>query len=147
MNSIRYSIYCRPSRRRDGRRAAMTLIEVLVGMALLGSLVAAISLAKARSTRQLAQSRRQLAAVAATDQLLTQWWRTTGGGLAVGDGQLPGDDGFSWRIVSVDKPALENLPVRPVRLEVIDQKNKDNTTPMFMLELLLPVPSEDANGE
>ena len=51
----------------------MTLIEVVGGLALLGTLLVAVLLAKAKYTRQAATADRKLQAVAAADELLTAW--------------------------------------------------------------------------
>ena len=54
----------------------MTLVEVVAGLALLGSVLVALLLARAAYLRQWARADRQLQAVAAADELLTVWHRS-----------------------------------------------------------------------
>src|SRR4051794_34521543 len=81
------------------RRAhrAMTLIEVVGGLALLGTLLVAVLLAKAKFTRQAATADRKLQAVAAADELLTVWRQDSNALPRDGVGPVPGDRQFSWR--------------------------------------------------
>ena len=58
---------------RETRRPAMTLVEVVGGLALLATLLVAALLAQGRYMRQAASADRRLQAVTAADALLTSW--------------------------------------------------------------------------
>src|SRR5687767_11024896 len=83
-----------------GRRA-MTLVEVVGALALLGVLLVGTLLAKARSTRQAALADRRLEAVAAADALLTAWRRDPQSLARSGGGRVSGEADLSWRTRTV----------------------------------------------
>src|SRR4051812_8008804 len=85
--------------RRRARRA-MTLIEVVGGLALLGTLLVGVLLAKAKFTRQAATADRKLQAVSAADELLVAWRQDPLALPRDGVGTVPGGGGdrqLSWR--------------------------------------------------
>jgi type II secretory pathway pseudopilin PulG len=82
-------------------RLAMTLIEVVGGLALLGTLLVAVLLAKAKFTRQAATADRKLQAVAAADELLTVWRQDPNALPRDGSGSVAGDRQLSWRTRTV----------------------------------------------
>jgi hypothetical protein len=113
---------CRTFSRRWPAARAMTLVEVVAGLALLGSVLVGILLARGACLRQTARSNRRLEAVAAADALLTAWHqdpallKPEGGGPLAGDGQL------AWRTAIVPSAEARSLGARIVRLEVFDQR-------------------------
>jgi hypothetical protein len=52
----------------------MTLIEVAAGLAILGTLMASLLVARSRYLRQWATAGRKQEAVIAADALLSAWW-------------------------------------------------------------------------
>lgn len=64
---------CVPCNSRNRLRPAMTLIEVVAGIALLGTVLTTTVLAQARLLRQHQRALVKLQAIEAVDQLLTQW--------------------------------------------------------------------------
>jgi type II secretory pathway pseudopilin PulG len=103
-------------------RLAMTLIEVVGGLALLGTLLVAVLLAKAKFTRQVATADRKLQAVAAADELLTAWRQDANALPRDGAGPVAGDRQFSWRTRTVANPEIAALGAQTVRLEVLDDR-------------------------
>ncbi len=120
-----------------GAGHGFTLVEVLAGLALLGTLMATAMLVKARYTRQMAMSNRRLEAVAATDAMLQAWWakKTLP---HTGSGDVPGDLGLTWRTTTHNQVAKTNHPVEleTTRLEILDRRNPHADGPILTLELL-----------
>lgn len=142
-----YSNYWRRNGRSGYSEPGLTLIEVLLGLVLLGSLLAAVSLAKAGFKVQLATAQRQLRAVAAADQWLATQWQASQAIPDQGEGLLPGEDGFAWRIGLSDNPDIEELQARAVLLEVIDKRLNAQDSVILALELVLPDSAEGVDSE
>jgi hypothetical protein len=114
----------------------MTLIEVVAGLALLGSVLAGVLVTKAAYTRQARAAERRSAAAAEADALLTAWW---------GDQKLkPRDDagltpkGFRWvRRIRPD-PKAEALGMQVLHLELTDPSTSVPESPVVVVELVVP---------
>src|SRR4051812_1146961 len=106
--------------RRRTRRSALTLVEVVAGLALLATLLVAVLGTKARVTRQWAHANRKLEAVAAADRLLAGWWATPATFPRKSSGNVPGDAGLNWRTTPVGNDAVRPLGASVVRLEIVD---------------------------
>src|SRR4029434_11142198 len=55
------------------RPAGMTLVEVIAGLVVLGTLLAAVTVARGRFLRQWAEADRRVPATRAADALLSEW--------------------------------------------------------------------------
>jgi|GEM_PF-2739955 len=123
-------------------RRGMTLIEVVAGLALLGTMLVAIFVIHARLIRQTALAHRKAAAVQATDALLTKWsvdWST----LPIGT-EEPLDDHpqMSWSVIEVANPEVEALGAKAVELRVTDSQADTDGSPLVTVQLVIPVESE-----
>src|SRR6476646_1672368 len=94
---------------RQRRQLAMTLLEVVAGLALLASLLGALLLAKVRYARQAAGADRRLEAVAAADALLAAWHQNPQALPRDGSGMVPGDGQLAWRTRSITNTGIEDL--------------------------------------
>ena len=100
------------------RRAGLTLIEVVAAIAILGSVLVGIVLAKSRHTRQLALAERKQQAVRAADRLITRWW-TREQGIPVGEqGVLKSDKSLHWHTREMPNRRLNHLDARVVRVSL-----------------------------
>ena len=126
----------RPARPNFAR--GMTLIEVVAGLALLGTLLVGIVLAKVRYTHQWTAAERRVQAVGAADDLLSAWWADAGSFPRRDAGEVPGRPGLAWRTAPVSNPAVEALDARAVRLEVFDRAAP--TDPPVVVDVVLPPP-------
>ncbi len=129
---------------RPSSARAMTLIEVVAGLALLGTLLVGIVLAKVRFTQQWTAADRRVQTVRAADELLTAWWATPGGFPRRAAGDVPGRPDLSWRTEPVSNPAVEALGGRAVRLQVIDRRDPAGSTDPVTVDLVLPPTAEAA---
>jgi prepilin-type N-terminal cleavage/methylation domain-containing protein len=96
----------------------VTLIEVLAGLVILGTLVAALALARGRAMRQYADAELRLQAARAADAMLSIWLDGPADAVPIrGGGALSGVPGCTWRTVPVLDPSADQLGVVVVRFE------------------------------
>lgn len=99
-------------------RRGLTLIEVLAAIAILGTVLVGVVLARSRHTRQLADTHRQNALVRATDELIASWW-SSAEGVPVEQSGVCGPNGeMVWQTRVVSNRAVETMGARVVRVEV-----------------------------
>ncbi len=132
-----------PSSRAPARRGA-TLIEVLAGLVLLGTILASALVARGRFQRQWRDADDKLAAVRAVDELVGDWLRLPPGASPVpGEGTLPGPSSLTWRTSWRADAGAQRLGVRVARLEVLDARRRARE-PVLSVEFLLPAPAPPA---
>lgn len=137
----RTSTTCSPS----WRSAGLTLIEVTAALAILGTLLVGVVVAKARHTRQLHDARRMEAVVKAADELIAGWWISPDGVPEEAAGSMPGDAALSWTTRIVENAELQEIGVRVVRLELraapsIRRGDDQADEPILAVDLPLRVP-------
>ena len=100
----------------------MTLIEVLCGLVLLGTVLASVCVARGRFLRQWGAADRRLQAVRAVDAMLSQWIAGSPDSVPLpGYGHLQGAPNLIWRTRRIREVNAANLGVVIVRLEVFQQ--------------------------
>src|SRR3954454_13523328 len=95
----------RARRRRGADRRGVTLIEVLAGLVLLGTVLASVLIARGRFVRQWAQAEQRLASVHAADAMIARWM--SGGPQAVpvpAQGAVDDLPGYTWRTRWIPSP-------------------------------------------
>ena len=128
---------------RRWRRRGHTLIEVLAALAILGTILVGVVLAKADLTRQLAHTQRLSAAVRATDELIATWW-TSPRGVPVGETGLTGTEKpLAWRTCLAGNPTVESRGARVVRVEVREVDAEPQVEPLVVVDLVLPDPARE----
>jgi hypothetical protein len=120
---------------------ALTLIEVVAGLALLVAIMAALLLAKAHWQRRLVDAGRRLAAVSAADALLSEWWQNPKAFPVHSGGAVPEHANMRWQTTLIQNKAVEQLGTRAVRLEILPA---DPTPPpaLCSVEVVLPNPDD-----
>lgn len=131
----------------------MTLIEVVAAIAILGTVLVGVVIAKSRHTRQIARAQRTHAAVRAADDLIASWWLSAEGVPIGAHGVIEADHTLAWRTRLIDNAAVLRLGAQVVRVEVRDaatspaaQESADMHAleadkPLVVVELLLPDPA------
>ena len=118
----------------------MTLVEVIAGLVVLGTLLAAVTVARGRFVRQWAEADRRLQATRAVDALMSEW--LSGSPQAVpthARGPLIGGAANQvWRTQVIRDPAAAALGAIVVRLEVFDMPTL--AKPTLTVDFLLPSP-------
>lgn len=120
-------------------RAGITLTEVVVSLALLGTLLVSLVVAHGRQTRQIREAQRRLQAADLVDAFLSDRFRDDvrwQGGAS--EGRL--DETFRWRLVEKKDRAAARLKSVVMRLEVLSDlpRTASNERPVLAVELLVP---------
>lgn len=123
------------------RARGLTLIEVVAAVAILGTILVSVVLAKARHTRQLARAQHTSAAVAAADELITRWW-SDGRRVPIDEsGAVADRAGLTWRTRTLDETGASRLGGRVVRVELFapaEAHGVDPDEPLLFVDLVLP---------
>jgi prepilin-type N-terminal cleavage/methylation domain-containing protein len=147
---------CMPAKRRRAmRHQAMTLIEVMCGMVILGTLVMSLLVVRSRSLHQWALAERRQEAITAADKLLSGWWASPQEMPRKSHGILP-EDSMAWQTHVLDNSVAKEMGGEVVRLEIFD--NRDSAAPaeqnagenslnlhsqaLATVDVLLPVPEQ-----
>jgi type II secretory pathway pseudopilin PulG len=122
----------------------MTLIEVLAGLVVLGTLLVAVAVARARFIRQWSEADRRLRATRATDAMLATWFTGDSASIPTNARGLLDDapTDFAWRTHAVPNRDAAELGATIVRLDVFDRRTATSegalqTTPIVSVDLLL----------
>ena len=123
-------------------RAGLTLIEVVASIAILGTILVGVVLAKARYTKQSALAERLLQASQAADELIAGWWGSPDGVPVGRQGALEGGHHLRWETRVVPNPAIESLGARVVRVQILDNSSGSavmGNEASVTVDLVLPV--------
>src|ERR1700722_8784644 len=92
------------------RNSGTTLIEVLAGLLILGTLLASVIIARGRFANQISQADHRAAAVRAIDAQLTTWLAGPRQNIPLGrEGALADLSGTYWRTRAMRQPAADQL--------------------------------------
>ena len=113
----------------------MTLIEIVVGLVILGTILASLAIARGRFARQWAAADRKLTATRALDSLITGWMERPL--VPVNrQGPLPDAKNFTWRTRAVRAPD-PILQTATIRVEVFDGEKPRDDAPVLSVDLLV----------
>ena len=116
--------YSGRSRVSGHRRQGTTLIEVLAGLLLLGTLLVSVTVARGRFIQQWTAADRKLTAIRWADSQIAQWLAGPVTAVPVGgEGTLDAPAKCSWRTRRVADTSAESLGAAVIRLEIIDREN------------------------
>jgi Tfp pilus assembly protein PilV len=132
-----------PARSAKRPLSGLTLLEVVAAIAILGTVLVGLVLAKARHVRQLAEARRLSAAVRAADSLLADWWTRPEGVPDNESGPVGTDGSLVYATREVPSAAVERLTCRVVRVEIRQAATQvpgaeTPDEPLVAVELVLP---------
>src|SRR3954463_11233756 len=92
----------RAGARRVAKRRGVTLVEVLAGLILMGTVLASVLIARGRFVRQWAQAEQRLAATRAADAMMSRWMSGPPQAVPVpAQGPVDGLAGYVWRTRSL----------------------------------------------
>jgi prepilin-type N-terminal cleavage/methylation domain-containing protein len=131
----------------------LTLIEVMAGLAILGTLLASLVVARGRYVHQWALATRKEEAVQAADRLLAAWWINPDKLPRNAAGDVP-DGKLRWRTHVVESVAAEDLKVQIVRLELFETGNnagqavayRTEQRPLAQVDLVMSPPAKVVEG-
>jgi type II secretory pathway pseudopilin PulG len=114
----------------------MTLIEVLAGLVVLGTVLASVTIARGRFMQQTARAQNKIQAGHAVDAMLSSWMSGPPDLIPVpAQGALEGTSRLTWQTRWQPNPAAENLGARVVRLSVIDRF--DTAGPLLSVDFVI----------
>ena len=106
----------------------MTLVEVVTGVVILGTVLASLAVARGRFARQWSEADQKLAATRALDALINEWM--SGGGTPAprvplqAEGPLAGLRDCVWRTQTVRDASAAQLNAVIVRVEAISRPSR-----------------------
>jgi type II secretory pathway pseudopilin PulG len=118
----------------------VTLVEALVGTAVLGGVLVAILLADAGFRRQTRKAEDRVVACHIANELLASWWPTAVNPDSFprnGEGSVETRPGWSWRTQSAECEALEEAGGEVVALEIVSPEHP-TADPLVRVEVVLP---------
>jgi type II secretory pathway pseudopilin PulG len=129
----------RPSSRQS--TLAFTLLEVVVGLTLMASVLVGSLLAFSAHQKQRRNADAKIAAVAIADELLNQFTSSSEGIPVGGRGPIVGQRNWFWRTSVVGAAAPARVPLRVIRLEVVEVNERGALRPLATVDVVEPLPS------
>lgn len=125
---------------------ALTLIELVAALAVLGVLLAGVLTAKSRLQTQWVSAEATLAAVDGADALLEGW--LSAHELPINaSGDVPGEAGLVWETRALEDEAAERLLAEVVRVSIYRADDRDEAgerRAILSVDVLAPLPGVDA---
>lgn len=121
---------------RGWQRSGFALIEVVVGLALLGSLLSVLLVAHSRQLLQTRRAQARLMAVAALDAWLVEHHQRLDELARSGRGTLAENSEYEWKATVLEQPELKSIAARVLRIEVF---GKERDGALCSVELLMAV--------
>ncbi len=117
----------------------------MAAIAILGTILVCVVMAKAGHTRQIALTKRTNAAVRAADELITRWWTSEEGVPEGRQGLIEGDESLAWVTCAVENREIEGLGGRVVRVEIREAdpgavRPDEAVDTLVTVDLVLPAP-------
>jgi prepilin-type N-terminal cleavage/methylation domain-containing protein len=132
---MKLCVRCSSSR---GDRRAMTLIEVIAGIALLGTILATTVLAQARLLRQHQRALLKLQAVEAADRLLAQWSAEERTLPRQATGTLIPSPLVNWQTRPASDQADGALSISIIEFTAVAANEPTGMPPLIRVELAVP---------
>jgi type II secretory pathway pseudopilin PulG len=103
----------------------MTLIEVLAGLVVLGTVLASVTIARGRFMFQAARAQQKLQATRAVDEMLSSWLSGPPQNIPVpSQGAIGGSSTLIWRTQYAPHLSAQSLDAHVVRIDVVDRANR-----------------------
>ena len=115
----------------------MTLVEVVGGLAILGTLLVALLVARDRYSLQWVRAQRRVEMTHAADTLLSAWWASADKFPRSASGDVDAAGTFWWRTGVAFNPAVSQLGAETVQLQVFDRR--DPAAPPVTVDVVLPM--------
>ncbi|WP_010583131.1 type IV pilus modification PilV family protein [Schlesneria paludicola] len=122
----------------------MTLVEVVVGIALLATVLVAILTSFRTHSLQVRNAKERMKAIRIADELLSEWMAASRLPLLGQQGALFDPQGWSWRMVATTEVQdLMAIGAQTSRLEILAPNGLSEGRVVAAVELLMPM----SNGE
>ncbi len=110
---------------------------------MLGTLLAAILIARGRLSVQARRAVVRVEACAVLDELMATWWSDREELPRNGSGDVPDRPGWRWRTRIVTSEQAEALGAQVVAVEVFETDSDEGAPPGAMVEILLAGKADD----
>lgn len=135
----------------SSRSSGLTLIEVLVGLAMLSTLLVSLLVAQRRHREQLQAAGQKIAACKAADELLTGWFLSAASVPLSQAGSVPSNPALRWRTKILPNRETRRVGVELVRLTIHSANaagGKDHKlTPLVSVDVVVPLVPGAETGE
>ncbi len=119
----------------------LTLVEVLAGSALLGTVLVLILITSGRLNTHSVRAANYTKAYRVADGLLEQWWPEKEAFPRNDSGDVPDHEYWRWQTSIVSNDEAQELGAEVVALEIIDSQNP--LEPLAHIEIMLPVENDE----
>ena len=134
--------------RRSAKACGATLVEAVVGTALLGTLLVSMLLAGGRIEAQSARASRRIAACRTADRLLESWWSDRTKFPRDDSGDVQGGEGLRWRTHRIENESAEEWGAEVVALEIVSANaGGEEEEILATVEVMLPVENLENEDE
>ena len=116
--------HSRPKQHRTASRTAFTLMEVVVGLVLLGALTVSSLTAIGGLRRSQLLAARKCEAIAAADRILADWYRLRGSIPVNEHGAAPANGSLTWRTTLTRSARVFGVTFDVIRFEVVGSGGK-----------------------
>ena len=127
-----------------GCSRGFTLVEVLAGSVLLGTLLVTMLVANARLTNQAARAELRVQGCRIADQLLAQWWVDPASFPSSDSGSIDTYPGWRWQTTALANMQAEALHAQAVRLALFAPGA--SLQPTTVVEFLAPSATQQEQG-
>jgi hypothetical protein len=118
----------------------MTLIEIVAGLVILGTILASLAVARGRFARQWRSADQKLVAVRALDGLIADWLNVPGGAVPLNRQAAVADaPAYVWRTTVLRDDAAAKLSAAVVRVEIFERRQMDRGVPVASVDLMVHV--------
>lgn len=122
-------------------RRGTTLIEVIAALVILGTILAAMLIARGRFVTQEIQARRRTQATRALDAMVDGWMNGPVSAIPMQATGTFADSAQTWTTRVIRDPSAEQIGARVLRVDVFDRSQRQ---PIVTLDLLIH--AEQPNG-
>lgn len=131
---------------RSPRSRAFTLLEVVVGMFLLGVLAATVSVALSRIERNANRIDRQREAIQLLDVLLVKWTESPSGVPVPTAGSIIGQRSMAFQTRVIGQRSICGNPVKVIRIEVV-APDKNEPVPLASVDVVQDIATQQRNAQ
>src|SRR2546423_15614447 len=105
-------------------RRGTTLVEVIAALVILGTILAAVLIARGRFVRQDVQARRRIEAARALDALVHGWMNGPVSAVPMQATGTFADSTQTWTTRVIREPSAEQIGARVLRVDVFDRSDR-----------------------
>lgn len=110
------------------RRSAMSLVEVLAALALLGTCVVTLLWAQTAAIRSLQTARTKAAAASVAEEMIVNWELENEDMRVSAEGPVEGQEGWRWQRTAGTRSWIEDVRMAEIRLTITRLRESEPET-------------------